>query len=76
MWVATVDNIDWPSKRTLSTQRQKEEMIRLLDRAVSLHLNAVVFQVRPGRRRSIRFTFGALVGIFNGEAGHSSVAVL
>jgi uncharacterized lipoprotein YddW (UPF0748 family) len=47
VWVATVDNIDWPSKRTLTTDRQKAEMIRLLDQAVSLHLNAVVFQVRP-----------------------------
>jgi uncharacterized lipoprotein YddW (UPF0748 family) len=47
VWVATVDNIDWPSRRGLSTERQKAELIRILDRASTLHLNAVLLQVRP-----------------------------
>jgi uncharacterized lipoprotein YddW (UPF0748 family) len=47
LWVATVDNIDWPSRRGLSTRQQQEELIALLDRAASLHLNAVILQVRP-----------------------------
>ena len=47
VWVATVDNIDWPSKRTLGTDEQKAELITLLDRAASTGLNAVIFQVRP-----------------------------
>ncbi len=47
VWVATVDNIDWPSKRGLSADRQKAEAIALLDRAAAMRLNAVVFQVRP-----------------------------
>jgi uncharacterized lipoprotein YddW (UPF0748 family) len=46
-WVATVDNIDWPSEPGLSTSEQKAEMRRLLDRAVDLNLNAIIFQVRP-----------------------------
>lgn len=47
VWIATVDNIDWPSKKDLSTAEQKAEMIALLDRAAKLKLNAVIFQVRP-----------------------------
>jgi uncharacterized lipoprotein YddW (UPF0748 family) len=47
VWVATVDNIDWPSKRNLSTAKQKAELIRILAAAAGLKLNAVVFQVRP-----------------------------
>ncbi len=47
VWVASVDNIDWPTTKTLTTDQQKAEMIRLMDQAVSLHLNAVIFQVRP-----------------------------
>src|SRR3954471_22372057 len=47
VWVATVGNIDWPSKRGLSTADQQAELITLLDSAVSLHLNAIVLQVRP-----------------------------
>lgn len=47
VWVATVDNIDWPSKRTLSTGEQQHEMVRLLDKAALLHFNAIILQVRP-----------------------------
>ncbi len=47
VWVATVANIDWPSKPGLTTAQQKQQLLALLDRAVQLKLNAVVFQVRP-----------------------------
>lgn len=47
VWVATVANIDWPSKKGLSAEEQKQELTAILDRAVALNLNAVVFQVRP-----------------------------
>jgi uncharacterized lipoprotein YddW (UPF0748 family) len=46
-WIATVANIDWPSKPGLTTEQQKKELITLLDRAAQLKLNAVIFQVRP-----------------------------
>jgi uncharacterized lipoprotein YddW (UPF0748 family) len=46
-WVATVANIDWPSKPGLTVAEQKAELLLLLDRAVQLHLNAIIFQVRP-----------------------------
>ncbi|MGH7973616.1 MAG: glycoside hydrolase family 10 protein, partial [Limisphaerales bacterium] len=46
-WVATVANIDWPSTNNLSTAQQKAELIGLLDRAVQLKLNTIIFQVRP-----------------------------
>ena len=46
-WVATVANIDWPSKPGLSTAEQQAEAISLLDSAVILNLNDIVFQVRP-----------------------------
>ncbi|MFL5481634.1 MAG: glycoside hydrolase family 10 protein [Gemmatimonadaceae bacterium] len=47
VWVASVQNIDWPSQPGLSTQEQKDELLGILDRAASLHLNAVILQVRP-----------------------------
>lgn len=46
-WVATVANIDWPSKPGLSVEEQKKEAIVILDRVKQLNMNAVVFQVRP-----------------------------
>lgn len=47
VWIATVANIDWPSKPGLSVNMQKEEMMELLDLAKEYHLNTVIFQVRP-----------------------------
>jgi len=46
VWVATVGNIDWPSRRGLSTAQQQNEMRAILDKCVAVKLNAVVFQVR------------------------------
>lgn len=46
-WVATVANIDWPTKPGLSVEEQKKEAIVILDKLVELNFNAVVFQVRP-----------------------------
>ena len=46
-WIATVANKDWPSAPGLTVAQQKAELISLLDTAVRLKLNAVVFQVRP-----------------------------
>ena len=47
VWVATLANIDWPSKPGLSSQEQQKELLGILDTAVTLNLNAVVLQVRP-----------------------------
>src|SRR5688572_22724011 len=46
-WVATVDNINWPSKPGLSTADQQAEALALLDFLKDHHFNAVIFQVRP-----------------------------
>ncbi|MFM8415675.1 MAG: glycoside hydrolase family 10 protein [Planctomycetota bacterium] len=46
-WIATVANIDWPSRPGLPADRQRAELVALLDRAVATRLNAVILQVRP-----------------------------
>ena len=46
-WIATVDNIDFPTKKNLTIERQKAEILQNLELAKKLKLNAVVFQVRP-----------------------------
>lgn len=47
VWVATVVNIDWPSAAGLTVDQQQAEMVRILDRARDLNLNAIILQVRP-----------------------------
>ena len=47
VWIATVENIDWPSSSHLTTAEQQAEMITLLDSVKAYNLNTVVFQIRP-----------------------------
>lgn len=46
-WVSTVANIDWPSRRDLNTEKQKAEIVAILDAAQQLKFNAIILQVRP-----------------------------
>lgn len=47
VWIATVGNIDWPSKMGLSSHQQKTEFIQRLDFLQSLGFNTIIVQVRP-----------------------------
>jgi uncharacterized lipoprotein YddW (UPF0748 family) len=47
VWIATVDNIDWPSRGDHNTASQKAEFIRQLDMHQRNGMNAVIVQVRP-----------------------------
>ena len=46
-WIATVANIDWPSKSGLSSAEQQKEAVRILDFLHDHNYNAVILQVRP-----------------------------
>lgn len=45
-WVASVANIDWPSRKNLTSAEQQVEIINIVQRARELGLNALVLQVR------------------------------
>jgi len=47
VWIATVANIDWPSRPGLPPERQQAEFDSLLDVAKAMGMNAVFVQVRP-----------------------------
>ncbi len=47
VWIATVNNIDWPSAPGLPVEVQKREFRELIERIDRLNLNAVIFQIRP-----------------------------
>lgn len=47
LWVATVANIDWPSRSTLTADQQRAELISIFDRAAAAGFNAIIFHVRP-----------------------------
>jgi len=52
-WVATVLNLDWPSRASTQIENdservklQKQELVRMFDEATEHGINAVIFQVR------------------------------
>jgi uncharacterized lipoprotein YddW (UPF0748 family) len=47
VWVATVDNIDWPAAGNFNSDSQKVEFIKLLDMHRRNGFNAMIVQVRP-----------------------------
>ena len=47
VWIASVDNIDWPSKKGMAVDTQKAEFIRILNMHQQNGINAVVMQIRP-----------------------------
>lgn len=47
MWIASVLNIDYPSKGTADPDTLKQEAIKILDKAENIGINAVFLQVRP-----------------------------
>ncbi|MCJ8209236.1 family 10 glycosylhydrolase [Mucilaginibacter sp. RS28] len=66
VWVATVENIDWPSKPGLPSAAQQQEMLEILNEHQKSNINAVLLQVRPtadafygkGREEWSRFLTG------------------
>jgi uncharacterized lipoprotein YddW (UPF0748 family) len=47
VWVATVNNIDWPSAKNLTVEQQKAEFIELADLQKQIGMNVLIVQVRP-----------------------------
>ncbi|RLD13454.1 hypothetical protein DRI50_07150, partial [candidate division KSB1 bacterium] len=46
-WIASVANIDWPKHYSDSPEKQKKDLIHLLNTLKKTGLNAVFLQVRP-----------------------------
>jgi uncharacterized lipoprotein YddW (UPF0748 family) len=78
VWVATVDNMDWPSKAGLPASEQQAELIAILDKLVQLRMNAVVLQVRPAAdalyRSELEPWSEVLTGAMGGDPGYDPLA--
>ncbi len=47
VWIASVNNIDWPSQKNLHPTLQKAQFITILNHHHANKMNAVVVQIRP-----------------------------
>ncbi|MDW7694357.1 family 10 glycosylhydrolase [Flammeovirgaceae bacterium SG7u.111] len=70
-WIATVANIDWPSKPGLEPKAQQEEFVELLDMLEKLNMNAVIVQVRPSTDAFYYSRFEPWSEWLSGEQGKS-----
>lgn len=48
VWIATIGNIDWPTVATgTNVEKQKQELIQILDQHKKSGMNTILFQIRP-----------------------------
>src|SRR5688500_4773420 len=69
LWIATVANIDWPSRSTLTADQQRAELRDILDRALAAGLNAVIFQVRPAADAVYHSALEPWAALLSGQQG-------
>lgn len=69
MWIATVANIDWPSRTGLNVPQQQAELIDLLDRASAAGINAVMFHIRPAADAVYRSSIEPWASMLSGSQG-------
>ena len=70
-WVATVNNLDFPSRSGMSSIEMKNEIDLLLGQTLSLGLNAVVLQVRPTADAIYRSDIFPWSAYLTGEQGRA-----
>jgi len=70
-WIATVWNIDWPSKPGLSTWQQQKELTDHFDKAQAIGLNAIIFQVRPSGDTFYKSPFEPWSAFLTGRMGQA-----
>ena len=69
VWVATVDNIDWPKKGDYNTESQKAAFIKLLNMHKLNGMNAMIVQVRPAADAFYPSPFGPWSEWLTGKQG-------
>src|SRR5690606_36711294 len=68
-WIATVANINWPSRRNLTTQEQKNEALKILDVLQDAHSTVVIILVRPSADALYKSTCVPWSYFLTGETG-------
>ena len=69
VWIATVANIDWPTRTNLTAAQQQGELRDLLDRAKTARFNAIMFHVRPASDAVYRSSLEPWASMLTGAQG-------
>ena len=73
VWVATVDNIDWPSEGNFNSDLQKAEFIKLLEMHKRNGINAMIVQIRPAADALYPSQYEPWSEWLTGKQGHPPV---
>ncbi|MBO0780816.1 MAG: family 10 glycosylhydrolase [Ktedonobacteraceae bacterium] len=80
VWIATVVNVDWPSRPGLAVAAQKQEFLHLLDALQSMHMNALVAQIKPTADAFYPSQYGPwseyLTGVQGRDPGYDPLAFM
>lgn len=71
VWVATVANIDWPSRPGLKVREQKKEALQIIKHSKALGLNTIILQVRPASDVLYKSAYEPWSKVLTGVAGQS-----
>ncbi len=71
VWIATVVNIDWPTRQDLTPEKQREEFRTILNHHQRNGMNAVIVQVRPSADALYRSDYEPWSEWLTGEQGQS-----
>lgn len=69
VWIATVANIDWPSRNNLTADQQRAELTDIFDRAANAGFNAIVFHIRPAGDAVYASTIEPWASLLTGTQG-------
>lgn len=69
VWIASVANIDWPSRPDLTNEKQRQEFRTLLNEHKKYGINAVIVQVRPSADAFYRSAFEPWSEWLTGQKG-------
>ena len=76
VWIATVENMDWPSRKGLPVADQQREIVEMFDLAAANGVKCGNISDTVSSRCFLCKRYGALVGVANGSAGISASAFL
>ena len=74
VWLTTFSGLDWPKTKATddwSRERQKKELIRMLDGLQEANINTVIFQARTRGLTAYRSQYEAYDNVWTGTEGRS-----
>jgi uncharacterized lipoprotein YddW (UPF0748 family) len=71
VWITTVGNIDWPSRKGLEAELQQKEYSDMLDKLKKHNFNAVLTQIRPSADALYESSYEPWAEVLQGKQGQA-----